>query len=171
MEKLIRTLKEIHGGENHQKIEQCYQVLCEMYMQVGDNNQALKLIQKKISIHKALNGADTVDRSLVSYIIELGFVNFRLRKFDDAIQNFKEAEKIYSKMPEGEDKGNPQEFALQIKKYIEEANKQKNAAGASSTKTLRQRLFPDTPVKMAVYATVFAGIAGLVAFAIFKKKN
>ena len=38
-------------------------------------------------------------------------------------------------------------------------------------KPLMTRIMPDTPLKMAVWATVFAGITGFAAFVILKKRN
>lgn len=77
-------------------------------------------------------------------------------------------------LPEDDPKG----LELQIKKHIEEAEKLKGgepsragAATAARGKTLKQKLKPDTPLKMAVWAGIVASIAGIAAYAILKKRD
>ena len=65
--------------------------------------EALLIGQKKISIYKALNGNEAIDAQFLTYIIELGLINFSLRKFDDAIEHWKEAEKLTKKLPAQDD--------------------------------------------------------------------
>jgi hypothetical protein len=65
LERLIRILKDIHGGENNQKILQCYQNMMDMQFANAMLSEALLTAQKKISIYKALNGNDVVDKVLI----------------------------------------------------------------------------------------------------------
>jgi hypothetical protein len=64
-----------------------------------------------------LNGNNVVDRNLVCYIIELGVVNGFLNKYDDAMQSFKEGEKLVKKITNPED--DPKGMEDQIKKLME----------------------------------------------------
>ena len=64
LQKLIRILKEIHGSENNQKILTQYEHLHELYFATKQYAEDLLVIQKKISIYKALNGAEVADWKL-----------------------------------------------------------------------------------------------------------
>jgi tetratricopeptide (TPR) repeat protein len=116
IEKLIRILKDVHGGENHQRILACYDHLFQMQYKAGPYTEALLIVQKKVSIYKALNGADSVDTVFITYVIEMGLINYALRKFDDAIENWREAEKLTKKLSPAD---NPKEQEAQIQKFIQ----------------------------------------------------
>lgn len=122
LEKLIRILKEMHGGENDQKILQCYEKLSLIMNRNGLFTEGLVIVQKKISIYKAINGDSIIDGTMTNYVTELGMMNYALKKFDDAISNWKDAEKLVKKL--GPDQ-NPKEHEAQIKKFIAEAQKKK----------------------------------------------
>jgi len=70
-----------------------------MQYKCGMYTDALLIVQKKVSIYKALNGNDAIDSQFTTYVVEMGLINFALRKFDDAIENWKEAEKLVKKLP------------------------------------------------------------------------
>ena len=44
-----------------------------------------------------------MDKSLVNYMIEMGVVNFRLKKYDDSIRIWNECEKLLKKIPNDEE--------------------------------------------------------------------
>jgi tetratricopeptide (TPR) repeat protein len=74
-----------------------------MQYKSGKYTEALLNVQKKISIFKALNGNDAVDTNFVTYMVEMGLIHYALAKFDDAISNWKEAEKLCKKLSPSED--------------------------------------------------------------------
>ncbi len=57
------------------------------------------IIQKKISIYKALNGAEVADFKIIDYLFEMSLVNMKLNKLEDAERNIAEAEKVFKKIP------------------------------------------------------------------------
>ena len=166
--KLIRNLREIHGSENNERILAAYDSLFQMYHVTGLGTEALLVSQKKISIYKALNGNDAKDGKFFIYLYEMGIINQALNKYDDAITNFKEAEAIVKKLPKDEQ---TKAWEDQIKILIDRVNKEKGVVDKVQTKPLIQRILPDTPAKMVVWATLFAGIAGFAAYTILKKKQ
>lgn len=172
LEKLIRALKDIHGGENSQRILQCYDHLFQMQYKCGMYTDALLIVQKKVSIYKALNGNDAIDSQFTTYVVEMGLINFALRKFDDAIENWKEAEKLVKKLPASDD---PKTQEAQIQKFIQQAIREKagseKVVAGKERKTLLQLIKPDSTPKMLAWAAVFAGAAGFVAYTILKKKQ
>jgi hypothetical protein len=54
----------------------------------------LLVIQKKISIYKALNGAEVADFKLQQFLFEMAMANMKLSKIEDAERNIVEAEKV-----------------------------------------------------------------------------
>jgi tetratricopeptide (TPR) repeat protein len=70
-----------------------------MQYKTGKYMEALLTVQKKISIFKALNGNDSADSVLVTYIVELGLIHYALRRFDEAIETWREAEKVTKRIP------------------------------------------------------------------------
>ena len=74
-----------------------------MLVATGQLNEALIVSQKRLSIYKNLNGSDVVDKTLVGFLFDLGLINFRLKKFDDAIEIWKEGEKLIKKVKPDEE--------------------------------------------------------------------
>jgi hypothetical protein len=56
MESLVRIFKEMLGGENNERVLNCYNQLSPMYSAKFMYNDALRTTQSRISIYKALNG-------------------------------------------------------------------------------------------------------------------
>ena len=174
LERLIRILKDIHGGENNQKVLQCYQNMMDMQFATAMLSEALLTVQKKISIYKALNGNDVVDKVLIQYIVELGALHQKLKKNDDAIRNLNEGLKLCKQLLQRQPDQEIKDYETEINKLIEQYKKEGTSVKGSkvqSKKSLKQSLIPDSPLKIALWATFFAGVAGLTAYAIMKKKN
>ena len=139
-----------------------------MLVATGQLNEALIVSQKRLSIYKNLNGSDVVDKTLVGFLFDLGLINFRLKKFDDAIEIWKEGEKLIKKVKPDEE---TKLIEAQLKNAVVTAQKEKGVENQPQEgKTMKQRLAPDTPLKVALWATFFAGIAGITAYVILKKK-
>lgn len=74
-QKLVRSLREIHGGENNERVLAVYDALFAMYSETNQLNDALLLCQKRVSIYKALNGNDVKDMRMVTYLNEMALIN------------------------------------------------------------------------------------------------
>ena len=122
MQKLIRVLKEIHGGENNQKILNCYEHLYDIYLQLKMYQEDILIIQKKITIYKALNGQDIEDLTMVKFILQLGSCYRVLTKYDDALRSYRSAEKIIKKLAATDPEAKREEAP--IKKVIEDLLKE-----------------------------------------------
>ena len=88
------------------------------------------MVQRRISIYKALNGNDFVDKTFLKYMVDLGTVNLKISKWDDAILAFKEALKIGKKISTAtavEIKA----WDVEITKLLDQANKEKDAEEAA----------------------------------------
>ncbi len=85
---MIRALKEIHGGENNQKILNCYEHLTDIYLHLKMYSENILNIQKKISVYKALNGQDVEDLTIAKFLIQLGTSYKQLTKYDDALRSY-----------------------------------------------------------------------------------
>lgn len=79
--------------------------------------EAILNVQKKITIYKALNDQDTADLNIANYLLQLGTVQGAVKKYDDAIRNYKEAEKIVKKLAPTDPKAKAEEES--VKKAIE----------------------------------------------------
>lgn len=117
MQKLVRTLKDIHGGENHQKVLNALEHLHDIYLNLQMFPEAILNVQKKITIYKALNDQDAADLNIAKYLLQLGTVQGAVKKYDDAIRNYKEAEKIVKKLAPTDPQAKGEEESL--KKAIE----------------------------------------------------
>lgn len=58
-------------------------------------------------------------------------------------------------------------YSVERKNFLND----KKLSEKSTTKPLLTRIMPDTPVKMAVWATVIAGVAGAAAYIVMKKRE
>ena len=93
-----------------------------MLIATGQLNEALIVSQKRLSIYKNLNGGDVVDKTLVGFLFDLGLINFRLKKFDDAIEIWKEGEKLIKKVKPDEE---TKIIEAQLKNAVMTAQKEK----------------------------------------------
>ena len=93
-----------------------------MLIATGQLNEALIVSQKRLSIYKNLNGGDVVDKTLVGFLFDLGLINFRLKKFDDAIEIWKEGEKLIKKVKPDEE---TKIIEAQLKNAVITAQKEK----------------------------------------------
>ena len=137
IQKLIRTLKEIHGGENNQKILSQYEHLYQLLFGTQQYAEALQIVQKKISIYKALNGAEIADWKIQDYLLEMAVVNVKLNKFEDSERNCTEAEKIQKKIPQSDPEWKKKEE--EVKKLREELNKLKKVGDAGAVKATENK--------------------------------
>ena len=87
------------------------------------------VIQKKISIYKALNGAEVADFKLQDFLFEMSMVNMKLNKIEDAERNLVEAEKLQKKFPAGDAETKKRE--ADFKKMKDELAKHKKSGGAA----------------------------------------
>lgn len=69
LQKLVRTLKDIHGGENHQKVLNALEHLHDVYLNLHMYPEAILNVQKKITIYKALNDQDVADMNIAKYLL------------------------------------------------------------------------------------------------------
>ena len=175
IQKLIRTLKEIHGGENNQKILSQYEHLHELLFATQQYAEDLQVIQKKISIYKALNGAEVADFKLQDYMFEMTLVNIKLKKFEDADRLISEAEKILKKIPQSEPDWKKRED--DIKKLRDELTKaKKGGAETSGDKTAVQkkhqaRAQPQSNILLYAGVVTIAGVIGALAYQFLKRKD
>ncbi len=87
------------------------------------------VIQKKISIYKALNGAEVADFKLQDFLFEMAMVNMKLNKIEDSERNIVEAEKLLKKFPAGDAETKKREG--DCKKMRDELAKHKKTGGAA----------------------------------------
>ena len=69
LQKLVRTLKDIHGGENNQKVLNALEHLHDVYLALHMFPEAILNVQKKITIYKALNDQDVADLNIAKYLL------------------------------------------------------------------------------------------------------
>lgn len=74
MQKLIRALKDIHGGENHQKVLNAFEHIHDIYIAMQMYPEVLLNVQQKISVYKALNGQNIEDLTIAKYLLQLGTI-------------------------------------------------------------------------------------------------
>jgi len=85
-----------------------------------------------------------------------------LRQLDEALRIMK---KLAPSSPENK------RFYEQLLQERERFAKEMKGSGNPAGKTLLQKVVPDTPTKMALWAAVLAGAAGLVTYAVLKKRD
>ena len=140
-------------------------------MNSNKNTEALITNQRLTSIYKELNGQDVQDKTLANYITRSSIINFFLQKFDDSLRNLNEAEKILKKLAPTDPEAKEALASIQVnKKTFEEKRKEFENLKPKQLKA-KSKLIPDTPLKIALLATVVAGIVGTAAFLILKKRN
>ncbi|CDW73541.1 tpr repeat-containing protein [Stylonychia lemnae] len=168
-EKLIRITKEINGGENSQKMIQFYQALAEIFIVLKKNTEALLLTQKVITIYKALNGQEVEDQSLGQLIAQCAFLHKNLNKFNDAISLLDEALRIFKKLQATDQAAKRMHgvYTMERIKFVRE----KKEYDKQFTKPILQRVVPDTPLKVAIWTTVLASLAGVATYVIMKKRE
>eukprot|EP00347_Sterkiella_histriomuscorum_P010167 403377348 len=168
-EKLIRIQKEINGGENNQKVLQLYEALSQVHLMSQKFTDALLITQKVITVYKALNGQEVDDKALGQYLAQCAFIQRKLEKYDDAIRQLDEAQRIFKKIQhtDPEVKRLYETYAKERAEFV----KEKNAHEKQFTKPISQRVIPDTPIKMAIWATVLAGIAGAATYVYLKRRQ
>ncbi len=69
LQKLVRALKDIHGGENNQKVLNALEHLHDVYCNLQMYPEAILNVQKKITIYKALNDQDVADMKMAQYLM------------------------------------------------------------------------------------------------------
>lgn len=69
LQKLVRALKDIHGGENHQKVLNALDHLHDVYTSLHMYPEAILNVQKKITIYKALNDQDVADLKMAQFLL------------------------------------------------------------------------------------------------------
>ena len=150
MQKLVRTLKDIHGGENHQKVLTALEHMHDIYLTLQMYPDAILNVQKKITIYKALNDQDVADLNIAKYLLQLGSVQGAVKKYDDALRNFREAEKIIKKLAPTDPQAKAEEES--IKKAIEEmvAKQKKEEKGAPEKVVQNKAAAPNSNFKFAV---------------------
>jgi tetratricopeptide (TPR) repeat protein len=91
---------------------------------------AILNVQKMITIYKALNNQKVADFNIAMYLQWLGTVQGAVKKYDDALRNFREAEKIFKELAPYKPQAMEEEES--IKKAIEEmvAKQKKEEKGA-----------------------------------------
>ena len=92
-----------------------------------------------------------------------------MQKFNDAVRIIGEAEKIAKKLQKTDPTGATR-LIKELAELSKEINKSKAEYDKLHAKPFLQKVIPDTPVKVAVWATIFAAIAGTAAYVILKKK-
>eukprot|EP00347_Sterkiella_histriomuscorum_P004296 403360988 len=168
-EKLIIIQKEINGGENNQKVLQLYEALSQVHLMSSKFTDALLITQKVITVYKALNGQEVDDKALGQYLAQCAFIQRKLEKYEDAIRQLDEAYRIFKKIQhiDPEVKRLCETFAKERAQFV----KEKNAHEKKFTKPIIQRVIPDTPIKMAIWASVLAGIAGAATYIYLKRRQ
>lgn len=130
---------------------------------------ALLTFEKVIGIYKTLNGSDIEDQSLAGYLVQCHYIQRALGKHDDGLRLLDESLKIMKKLAPTDP---------QIKKAYEQLTqerakilKEKQVSAKGDQKSFMQKMLPDTPAKVAVWATLIASLAGTAAYFIMKKKQ
>lgn len=122
---------------------------------------------KIISIYKSLNEKNE-DSYLGMMLLNLAAIQMHQEKWGDCHNSFNECEKIFKKLPPTDPEA--RQLIQQHKELKEQYLKVKADYDKKNTKPLMQRVLPDTPLKMAIWAGVFASVAGIAAYAIMKKR-
>lgn len=138
-------------------------------MQLQMYSENILNIQKKITVYKALNGQDVEDINIARYLLQLGTVYRALKKYDDALRSYKESEKIIKRIAPTNPEAKLEEAP--IKKVIEETLKEKAKNEGKDGKQVQPRALPNSNYKIAMYATVCVAAAGLIAYAVMKKRQ
>eukprot|EP00347_Sterkiella_histriomuscorum_P011968 403370407 len=109
------------------------------------------------------------DKALGQYLAQCAFIQRKLEKYEDAIRQLDEAYRIFKKIQhtDPEVKRLCETFAKERAQFF----KEKNAHEKQFTKPIIQRVIPDTPIKMAIWASVLAGIAGAATYIYLKRRQ
>lgn len=96
----IKDLVRIHQTENNETILFYYKQLFEIkFLMLQQENESFPILQKMISITKALFGNDVANINIANHLFYLGLINGKLGKFADAITAYEECKKIAAKLP------------------------------------------------------------------------
>lgn len=169
LQNLIECQKTVYGGEANEKVLLSYESLINLHLVKRDYAEALRDVLKIISLHKQMHGNDVKDSTLAGYLIKLGFINHLLKRYDDAIRTLKDSESMLKKLPQTDPN---------VKAYTKELNdlrvavlKEKMDYDKQFKKPLLARIRPDTPMKMAIWASILFGVTGMVAYTLLKRRH
>ena len=171
MQKLLRALKDIHGGENHQKVLNALEHLYDIYLALQMYPESLLNVQQKISVYKNINGQDAEDMNIAKYLMQMGTVHRAMNKYDDALRNYQASEKLIKKLSLTDPQAKAERETL--KKAIEDLiAAQKKFENKADVKVVNNKAAaPNSNFKLAMYVTICAAAAGLIAFAVMKNKK
>ena len=130
--------------------------------------EAILNVQKKITIYKALNDQDVADMKMAQYLLQLGVLKGAVNQYEDALRNYREAEKIVKKLAATDPQAKAEEQA--VKKAIEEMLALQKK-GDNRGKVAQQKAAPNQNYKVAMYVTICAAAAGLIAYAVMKNRK
>lgn len=91
-----------------------------------------------------------------------------VKQFEDALRNYREAEKIVKKLAATDPQAKAEEQA--VKKAIEEMIALQKK-GDNGGKVVQQKAAPNQNMKVALLVTVCAAAAGLIAYAVMKSRK
>lgn len=95
----MRILKELHGGENNEKVYQVQQMLMSTYTLSLKFHEALLISQKNITIYRAINGdPELEDEQVAGLISQCGLLQWKMQKHDDAVRQLDESIRILKKL-------------------------------------------------------------------------
>ena len=133
--------------------------------------ESLVNVQQKITVYKNINGQDAEDMNIVKYQLQFGTVHAAMNKYDAALFDYQIGEKLCKKLGTTDPQAKAEEGA--IKKAIEDLiAAQKKFKNKADVKVVNNKAAaPNSNFKLAMYVTICAAAAGLIAFAVMKNKK